>query len=85
MNKCMRAKKYALTLVEGTTIENYFRLCSYAKEIKRSNPGSTIKIYVDATHDGKNSFNKIYICFHGVKEERKRGCRRIINLNGCFY
>ncbi|XP_023753138.1 uncharacterized protein LOC111901502 [Lactuca sativa] len=34
--------------------------------------------------DGTNYFNKIYICFAAVKEGWRGGCRRIINLDGCF-
>ncbi|CAI9284501.1 unnamed protein product [Lactuca saligna] len=46
-----RAKKHALTLVEGTIPENYARLWSYGEEIRRSNPGSTVKICVDLMAD----------------------------------
>ena len=35
-------------------------------------------------HDGKNYFIRIYICFHGMKQGWRGGCRRIINLDGCF-
>ncbi|XP_052624932.1 uncharacterized protein LOC128132415 [Lactuca sativa] len=84
MSQCRRAKKYALSLVEGTIAENYARLWSYGEEIRRSNPGSTVKICVDSMPDGKNYFSKIYICFASVKEGWRGGCRRIINLDGCF-
>ncbi|XP_023749225.1 uncharacterized protein LOC111897504 [Lactuca sativa] len=84
MSPCRRAKKYALSLFEGTVVENYARIWSYCKDIKRSNLGSTIKIYVDAMPDGKNYFSKIYICFDALKQGCRGGCRRIINLDGCF-
>ncbi|CAI9298960.1 unnamed protein product [Lactuca saligna] len=47
-----RVKKYALTLAEGTIAENYARIWSYSEDIRRSNPGSTVKICVDAMPDG---------------------------------
>ncbi|KAL7584502.1 hypothetical protein Lser_V15G42910 [Lactuca serriola] len=53
MSQCRRAKKYALSLAEGTIAENYARLWSYGEEIRRSNPGSTVKICVDSTPDGE--------------------------------
>ncbi|XP_023743563.2 uncharacterized protein LOC111891725 [Lactuca sativa] len=53
MSRCRRAKKYALSLVEGTIAENYARLWSYGEEIRRSNPGSTVKICVDSMPDGE--------------------------------
>lgn len=34
--------------------------------------------------DGKNYFNRFYICFKSVKDGWIEGCRRIINLDGCF-
>ena len=80
----MRANKYALTLVEVIVAKNCARIWSYSKEIKRSNLGSTIKIYVDVMSNGKNYFSKIYICFATVKEGWIEGCRRIINLDDCF-
>ncbi|CAI9270917.1 unnamed protein product [Lactuca saligna] len=43
MSQCRRAKKYALSLVEGTIAENYARIWSYGEEIKRLNPGSNVK------------------------------------------
>ncbi|XP_052621081.1 uncharacterized protein LOC128126928 [Lactuca sativa] len=53
MSQCRRAKKYALSLVEGTIAENYARLWSYGEEIRRSNLGSTVKICVDSMPDGE--------------------------------
>ncbi|XP_023732226.1 uncharacterized protein LOC111880046 [Lactuca sativa] len=53
MSQCRRANKYALSLVEGTIAENYARLWSYGEEIRRSNPGSTVKICVDSMPDGE--------------------------------
>ncbi|XP_052619635.1 uncharacterized protein LOC128126010 [Lactuca sativa] len=80
MSQRRRAKKYALSLAEGTVAENYARIWSYGKEIKRSNLGSTVKIYVDTMPDGKNYFNKIYICFVAVKESWRGG----VANNGIF-
>nr|KAJ0216567.1 hypothetical protein LSAT_V11C300140620 [Lactuca sativa] len=53
MSQCRRAKKCALSLVEGTVAENYARIWSYGEEIKRSNPGSTAKIFVDTMPDAE--------------------------------
>ena len=84
MSQCRRAKKYALFLVEGTITDHYAKLWSYGEEIRRSNPGSTFKLSVNTMPDGKNYFSKVYICFAAVKDGWKAGCRRIINLDGCF-
>nr|KAJ0199881.1 hypothetical protein LSAT_V11C600308540 [Lactuca sativa] len=53
-----RAKKHAMSLVEGTIMENYAKLWSYGEEIKRSNPGSTVKLSVNSMLEGKKNFQE---------------------------
>ncbi|XP_052622742.1 uncharacterized protein LOC128128018 [Lactuca sativa] len=53
MGQCRRAKKYAIELIEGTLVDHYAKLWSYGEEIRRSNPGSTVKINVNAMPDGE--------------------------------
>ncbi|KAJ9553709.1 hypothetical protein OSB04_017754 [Centaurea solstitialis] len=84
VGQCKNAKKYALDEIEGTLVEHYGRVWSYGEELRRSNPGSTIKIDVDVMPDGKTYFSKFYVCFKGVKDGWIEGCRRIIGLDGCF-
>jgi len=81
--QCRRAKAYALQLIEGSLVEHYARLWSYGQEIKRSNPGSTVRLEVESI-DGKNHFRKFYVCFAGLKNGWLEGCRRVISLDGCF-
>nr|XP_043617627.1 uncharacterized protein LOC122589397 [Erigeron canadensis] len=59
-------------------------LRSYADELLASNPGSTINIGVTRNLDGKSYFDRMYICLKGLKEGWKRGCRKVIALDGCF-
>lgn len=84
VGQCRRAKKYALQLIDGTLVEHYAKLWSYAEEIRRSNPGSTVKLDVNHMPDGKNYFSKFYVCFDALKKGWKEGCRKIIGLDGCF-
>lgn len=84
MSLCRRAKKYALSLIEGTIVDHYAKLWSYGEDIRRSNPGSTMKMQVNSMPDGKNYFSKFYVCFAGLREGWRTGCRIIINLDGCF-
>ncbi|KAJ9552780.1 hypothetical protein OSB04_016825 [Centaurea solstitialis] len=78
------AKKYALYEIEGSLVEHYAKVWSYGEELRRSNPGSTIKIGVDVMLNGKTYFSKFYVCFKGVKDGWIEGCRRVIGLDGCF-
>ncbi|CAI9265825.1 unnamed protein product [Lactuca saligna] len=84
VGQCRRAKKYALQLIDGTLVEHYAKLWSYAEEIRRSNPSSTMKLDVNHMPDGKNYFSKFYVWFDALKKGWKEGCRKIIGLNGCF-
>ena len=84
LGQCRRAKKNALTIIEGTLTEHYARLWSYGAELRRSNPGSTVRLSVERGPDDKSYFSKMYVCFEGVKRGWIEGCRRVIGLDGCF-
>ncbi|GJR32813.1 multidrug resistance-associated protein 5 [Tanacetum coccineum] len=57
---------------------------SYGKAILGSNLGSTIKLGVTVNPDGKTYFDRFYVCFAGLRDGWKAGCRKIIALDGCF-
>lgn len=84
IGQCRRAKKWAKELIEGKIVEHYGRIWDYAHELLRSNPGSTCKVGVIVNPDEKNFFQRFYICFKAMSEGWKRGCRKVIGLDGCF-
>ncbi|GJV91389.1 splicing factor [Tanacetum coccineum] len=49
-----------------------------------TNPGSTCILDEEETEYGNTYFKRFYICFKGVKDGWKAGCRRVIGLDGCF-
>ncbi|GKB14691.1 multidrug resistance-associated protein 5, partial [Tanacetum coccineum] len=49
-----------------------------------SNLGSTVKLGVTVNPDGKTYFDRFYVCFAGLTDGWKAGCRKIIALDGCF-
>ncbi|XP_023770486.1 uncharacterized protein LOC111919104 [Lactuca sativa] len=53
MGQCRRAKKYVIELIEETLVDHFAKLWSYGEEIRRSNPGSTVKMDVNAMPDGE--------------------------------
>ncbi|KAL5562042.1 hypothetical protein UlMin_031789 [Ulmus minor] len=63
-----RAKRKAGLLIEGSLASQYGKLWDYAEELKRSNPGTTVVIY---------------ICLHACKLSWLNVCRPIIRLDGC--
>ncbi|CAI9304145.1 unnamed protein product [Lactuca saligna] len=84
IGQCRNAKKFALSEIEGTLKEHYSRLWDYGIEIKRANPGSTVSMHVDHTLDGSLIFERLYVCFKGVRDGWVEGCRQIIGIDGCF-
>nr|KAJ0192736.1 hypothetical protein LSAT_V11C800392570 [Lactuca sativa] len=78
------ARKYAFQQIEGTLIEHYAKTWSYGEELKRTNPGSTVKMEVDVMPDGETYFSKFYVCLKGLKDGWMEGCRRVIGVDGCF-
>nr|GEX04479.1 multidrug resistance-associated protein 5 [Tanacetum cinerariifolium] len=64
--------------------EPYSMLKSYGKAILDSNPWSTIKLGVTVNLDGKTYFDRFCVCFVGLADGWKAGCRKIISLDGCF-
>jgi len=76
-----RARSMAANKIGGSFIEQYKHIYYYAHELRRSNPGSTIKIKVEH-HDGSKIFQRLYICLKACKDNFV-SCRSIIGLDGC--
>ncbi|GJR80263.1 pentatricopeptide repeat-containing protein [Tanacetum coccineum] len=82
--QCRRAKRWALNEGENTMLDHYGYIRSYAKAILESNAGSTVRVGVTVNPDDQTYFDRFYVCFNGLKEGWKKGCRRVIALDGCF-
>ncbi|XP_071916372.1 uncharacterized protein [Coffea arabica] len=94
-NKCFlskyqgyRAKRAATKIVQGDETDHYKKLPDYINEIKRSNPGTTVIMkvvdgYCDAV-TRQQKFQRLYMCFSGVKQGFLAACRPIFGLDGTF-
>lgn len=83
-SKCYRAKCRAISLIDGKLSDHYVKVWDYGHELMRSNPGSTIQIFVTVNPDNTTTFHRMYTCFKAIKEGWKVGCRRVIGLDGSF-
>nr|KAJ0208221.1 hypothetical protein LSAT_V11C500298420 [Lactuca sativa] len=83
-SKCYRAKCRAISLIDGKLSDHYVKVWDYGHELMRSNPGSTIQIFVTVNPDNTITFHRVYTCFKAIKEGWKVGCRRVIGLDGSF-
>ncbi|XP_068331459.1 uncharacterized protein [Pyrus communis] len=80
---CTKRKAYmaldkALKIIEGKHAEQYTKLWDFAEEVKKTNPGSTVKVKLD-----RGRFQRIYVCLGACKKGFKSGCRPLIGLDGC--
>ncbi|XP_023760232.1 uncharacterized protein LOC111908649 [Lactuca sativa] len=81
--QCERVRTLAFTLIDGKLTDHYARIWDYGNEVLRSNLGSTVEIGVNVNPDAKY-FKRIYICLKALKEGWLKGCRKVIDLDGCF-
>ncbi|XP_019153866.1 PREDICTED: uncharacterized protein LOC109150412 [Ipomoea nil] len=84
-NQAYLAKKKAMKQIDGQDLEQFNLLNDYCEELRRSNPGSTVKMKLDTEFsvNGRPRFVRLYICFAACKEGFVRGCRPIIGVDGC--
>lgn len=76
-------KKKALQTHLGDSAGQYGMLWSYASEIRKSNPNSTVLLSVDNVGD-QNIFSKFYVCLGALKEGFLKACRPIFGVDGTF-
>ncbi|XP_058773528.1 uncharacterized protein LOC131647680 isoform X2 [Vicia villosa] len=82
-DQAYRAKRKALDLIQGAGFDQFRHLRSYAEELLKSNPKSTVIIKC-AENNGNPTFERIYICLDACKSGFATYCRPIIGLDACF-
>ncbi|KAL8472411.1 hypothetical protein ACS0TY_029569 [Phlomoides rotata] len=77
-----RAKSLALLKIEGDPNAQYAKLWSYANELRKTNPGSTVILGTSVDIE-VTVFSKFYVCFDAMKRGFRAGCRPILGIDGC--
>ncbi|KAA8524887.1 hypothetical protein F0562_011310 [Nyssa sinensis] len=79
-----RAKRRALDEIKGKHESSYTMLPMYPSEIRRTNPGSLVKIECQRPSLLMNHlFKRIFIAFEALFKGFKVGCRPFIEIDGC--
>jgi hypothetical protein len=82
-DQAYRAKRKAIEMIQGASSEQYTHLRSYADELKKTNPNSTVIIKCAMGIEGL-VFERIYVCLEACKAAFAYTCRPLIGLDACF-
>lgn len=85
-SKCKRAKALVLKAALDSMKGEYSKLYDYQLELLRSNPGSTVVVYLNPEFEDQ-VFERFYVCFDACKKGFLAGCRKVIGrgaLLACF-
>ncbi|CAL9012885.1 unnamed protein product [Prunus brigantina] len=76
------ARQKVTSITKGTYEKQYELLWDYAAELKRTNVDSTVIIKCELEGE-RPRFQRIYICFAGVKQGFLQGYRPVIGFDAC--
>jgi hypothetical protein len=79
-----RAKSIVMHRVYDVNKGEYGMVFDYQLELLRSNPGSIVVVKLD-TDEPQPTFMRFYVCSDACKKSFLAGCRKVIELDGCFF
>ncbi|WOL17335.1 hypothetical protein Cni_G26126 [Canna indica] len=68
---------------QGNHAKSYDKLPAWAKLARVRNPGSVVKMEVDARMSANPLFKMFFVCFDAMKKGFVRGCRPWFGIDGC--
>ena len=74
----------AKILIHGKYKQQYTRIWDYCEELLSLNPSSTVHVETEVDeNNGKERFQRLYICFVSLKKGFKEGCRPVLRVDDC--
>ncbi|KAF8398461.1 hypothetical protein HHK36_017389 [Tetracentron sinense] len=84
-SRLYRARRRANEILEGDHGKSYEKITTYAEMVRRTNPGSMVKIQLDrVTINHQPTFKRLFFCLDAMKQRFLAGCRPFIGMDGCF-
>ncbi|GKU89134.1 hypothetical protein SLEP1_g3316 [Rubroshorea leprosula] len=85
LDKAEKAEKHVMTQLEGSYVDEYKYLKSYAKILSDSHPENTVVVTaIETSSSDARTFHRMYVCLHSLKQGWKDGCRRLFGVDGYF-
>ncbi|KAF7136322.1 hypothetical protein RHSIM_Rhsim08G0160500 [Rhododendron simsii] len=79
-----RAKRKCMDALKGSHGDQYKLLPTYAVEVRKTNPGSLIKMDYNRPFPTQNPmFRRLFVSFAGMIKGFLNGCRPFIMVDGC--
>ncbi|XP_057535489.1 uncharacterized protein LOC130813663 [Amaranthus tricolor] len=69
--------------LHGSMKQHYLKFMSYVGVLEQSKPNSHFIVVTDPCTNPP-TFQKIFVCFEGVKDGWVGGCKKIFCIDGCF-
>ncbi|KAL2900434.1 Nascent polypeptide-associated complex subunit alpha muscle-specific form [Bienertia sinuspersici] len=80
-----KVKYYAHRLLHGSMKDHYHKVGNYLEALKKASPGTDMELISDLKEGNPHPiFQRMYMCFEGLKHGWKEGCRPIICVDACF-
>ncbi|KAL2898256.1 Transposase for insertion sequence element IS905 [Bienertia sinuspersici] len=80
-----KAKYRAHKLLHGSMKDHYNKVGRYIQALKATSLGTDVQLVTFGKEShSKPIFQRLYVCFDGVKKGWVEGCRRVIYIDSCF-
>ena len=80
-----KVKYKAHKLLHGTMKQHYRRVGDYIQALKARCEGNDVVLVTESKRSHKQPvFQRLYVCFEGVKLGWLEGCRRVLAVDSCF-
>ncbi|KAL2937954.1 hypothetical protein RDABS01_021403 [Bienertia sinuspersici] len=84
-DKAYKVKYWAHKKLHGSMKEHYNKLVRYVEALKLASPESVFLLQTDPqVNTLPPVFQRLFLCFDGLKRGWLSGCRRVLAVDGCF-